>query len=80
MKINKCNYLTVDVADINLEFLKFKNIFSSQSANECVSGKIQGGKIENFDLNKILVTASADIDFPCFACFLFVFQTAGFSR
>ena len=63
LKINKCNYLTIDVADINLEFLKFKNIFSSQSANECVLGKIQGGKIENFDLNKILVTASADIDF-----------------
>ncbi|MDA8618667.1 PQQ-dependent sugar dehydrogenase [Candidatus Pelagibacter bacterium] len=63
LRIDQCNYLTVDIADINLEFLEFKNIFSSQNANECVSGKIQGGKIENFNLNKILVTASADIDF-----------------
>ena len=63
VKINECNYLIIEVAKINIEFLDFKKIFTSQSANECVLGKIQGGKIETLKNNQLLVSTSADIDF-----------------
>ena len=63
VKENNCNYLEIDLAEINFNFLNFKNIFSTKLNNECIKGKIQGGKIEIDHLNNLYITTSADIDF-----------------
>lgn len=63
VKENNCNYLEIDLAEINFDRLNFKNIFSTKSNDECIEGKIQGGKIEIDYLNNLYITTSADIDF-----------------
>ena len=56
----KCKYLLVDVAEINLEKLNFKNIFTSENNNECMSHSIWAGKMEVNDSKNLLITTSGD--------------------
>lgn len=60
VKKGKCKYLLVDVAEINLEKLNFKNIFTSENNNECMSHSIWAGKMEVNDSKNLLITTSGD--------------------
>ena len=60
IKKNKCKYLLVDVANLNIEKLNFKNIFSSESNNECMSHSIWAGKMETTNDKNLLITTSGD--------------------
>lgn len=54
-----CFYMLIDFANLNQQFLNFKNIFSTINI-ECVKESIQAGKIEILK-NHILLTTGADI-------------------
>jgi len=60
IKKGKCKYLLVDVAEINLEKFNFKNIFTSEDNNECMSHSIWAGKMEVNDSKNLLITTSGD--------------------
>lgn len=60
IKKNKCKYLLVDVANLNIEKLNFKNIFSSENNNECMSHSIWAGKMETTNDKNLLITTSGD--------------------
>lgn len=54
-----CFYMLIDFANLNQQFLNFKNIFSTINI-ECVEKFIQAGKIEILK-NQLLLTTGADI-------------------
>ena len=60
IKKDKCKYLLVDVAKIDLEKFNFKNIFTSEDNNECMSHSIWAGKMEVTDSKNLLITTSGD--------------------
>lgn len=60
IKKEKCNYLLVDVAKIDLQKLNFKNIFTSQNNNECMTNSIWAGKMETTNTDNILITTAGD--------------------
>ena len=60
IKKDNCKYLSVDVATIDIQKLNFKNIFTSESNNECMSHSIWAGKMETTNDKNLLITTSGD--------------------
>ena len=58
IKINSCNYIVLDKAEISYENLIFEQIFINK--DECQKA-ILGGKIATLRENQVLLTTSADI-------------------
>lgn len=58
---DNCHYLLVDKARLNLNYIEFEKIFSSEDNNECIKYNIQAGKLELINDKELLLTTGGDI-------------------